>query len=112
MNGAFGRGDWIANGILLAAYHLNVPWTIPVNLLDTFFISIRRAVSKRLDRDRGAQFPVFVLCSAGSLARPVRRRTVNSPTTREFPPTRILALVVIGLLTLGSRLPSFAPDAW
>ncbi|HEX5936960.1 MAG TPA: CPBP family intramembrane glutamic endopeptidase [Actinomycetota bacterium] len=39
MNGAFGRGDWAANGVLFATYHLHVPWTIPVNLLDTFIIS-------------------------------------------------------------------------
>ena len=39
MNGAFGRGDWVANGVLFAFYHLHVPWTIPVNLLDTFLLS-------------------------------------------------------------------------
>ena len=35
MNGTFGHADWVANGILFAAYHLHVPWTIPINLLDT-----------------------------------------------------------------------------
>jgi membrane protease YdiL (CAAX protease family) len=39
MNGAFGRGDWAANGVLFATYHLHVPWAIPANLLDTFIIS-------------------------------------------------------------------------
>jgi membrane protease YdiL (CAAX protease family) len=39
MNGAFGRGDWVANGVLFAAYHLHVPWVIPVTLLDTFILS-------------------------------------------------------------------------
>ena len=39
MNRAFGRGDWIANGVLFATYHLHTPWLIPANLLDTFFIS-------------------------------------------------------------------------
>jgi uncharacterized protein len=39
MNGAFGRGDWVANGVLFAAYHLHVPWSIPVNLLDMFIVS-------------------------------------------------------------------------
>jgi membrane protease YdiL (CAAX protease family) len=39
MNGAFGRGDWVANGVLFAAYHLHVPWVIPATFLDTFFIS-------------------------------------------------------------------------
>lgn len=39
MNGAFGRGDWVANGVLFAVYHLHVPWQIPVNLLDTLILS-------------------------------------------------------------------------
>jgi uncharacterized protein len=39
MNGAFGRGDWVANGVLFAGYHLHVPWVIPATLLDTFIIS-------------------------------------------------------------------------
>jgi uncharacterized protein len=39
MNGVFGRGDWAANGLLFAAYHLHVPWAIPATLLDTFIIS-------------------------------------------------------------------------
>jgi membrane protease YdiL (CAAX protease family) len=36
MNGAFGRGDWVANGILFAGYHLHVPWAIPGTLLEMF----------------------------------------------------------------------------
>jgi len=39
MNGAFGRWDWAANGVLFATYHLHVPWMIPVNLLDAFILS-------------------------------------------------------------------------
>jgi membrane protease YdiL (CAAX protease family) len=39
MNGVFRRGDWFANGILFAAYHLHVPWAIPATLLDTFIIA-------------------------------------------------------------------------
>lgn len=39
MNRAFGRWDWVANGVLFAAYHLHVPWAIPVALLDTFVLS-------------------------------------------------------------------------
>jgi len=39
MNGAFGRGDWVANGILFAGYHLHMPWVIPAGLLDTFILS-------------------------------------------------------------------------
>jgi membrane protease YdiL (CAAX protease family) len=40
MNGVFGRGDWVANGVLFAAYHLHVPWVIPVTLLDTFTLAL------------------------------------------------------------------------
>jgi uncharacterized protein len=39
MNGAFGRGDWVANGVLFASYHLHVPWRIPATLLDTFILA-------------------------------------------------------------------------
>ena len=39
MNGVFGRGDWAANGVLFAAYHLHVPWAIPRALLDTFILA-------------------------------------------------------------------------
>ena len=39
MNGAFGRGDWVANGLLFAGYHLHTPWVIPTTLLDTFILS-------------------------------------------------------------------------
>ncbi|MBS42068.1 MAG: CPBP family intramembrane metalloprotease [Nocardioides sp.] len=39
MRGAFGRGDWVANGVLFAAYHLHTPWVIPASLLDAFLIS-------------------------------------------------------------------------
>lgn len=39
MAGAFGRSDWVANGLLFAAYHLHVPWMIPATLLDTFILS-------------------------------------------------------------------------
>jgi uncharacterized protein len=39
MQGAFGRGDWVANGVLFAAYHLHVPWRIPATLIDTFVLA-------------------------------------------------------------------------
>jgi membrane protease YdiL (CAAX protease family) len=39
MNGAFGRGDWVANGVLFAAYHLHMPWRIPLILLDSVALS-------------------------------------------------------------------------
>ena len=40
MRGAFGRWDWLVNGLLFGAYHLHLPWSIPANTLDTFFISL------------------------------------------------------------------------
>jgi membrane protease YdiL (CAAX protease family) len=39
MNGAFKRKDWLANGLLFAAYHLHTPWAIPTTLVDTFIIA-------------------------------------------------------------------------
>ena len=39
MNGAFGRRDWAANGVLFAAYHLHMPWVIPATLLDAFILA-------------------------------------------------------------------------
>jgi len=40
MQGAFGRWDWLANGVLFGLYHLHTPWSIPANTLDTFFVSL------------------------------------------------------------------------
>lgn len=39
MSDAFGRRDWVANGILHATYHLHMPWAIPTSLLDTFLVA-------------------------------------------------------------------------
>jgi uncharacterized protein len=40
MQGAFGRWDWVANGVLFAFYHLHMPWVIPATLIgDTFALS-------------------------------------------------------------------------
>jgi membrane protease YdiL (CAAX protease family) len=39
MNGAFGRRDWVANGLLFALYHLHIPWGIPATLLDTLILA-------------------------------------------------------------------------
>jgi membrane protease YdiL (CAAX protease family) len=39
MQGAFGRGDWAANGVLFALYHMHVPWMIPSVLMDTFVLA-------------------------------------------------------------------------
>ena len=33
MNGAFGDKDWVANGVLFGAYHLHMPWVIPISVL-------------------------------------------------------------------------------
>lgn len=40
MRGAFGRWDWLVNGLLFGVYHLHLPWSIPANTLDTFFVSL------------------------------------------------------------------------
>jgi membrane protease YdiL (CAAX protease family) len=33
MNGVFGKWDWVANGFIFGVYHLQMPWTMPVNIL-------------------------------------------------------------------------------
>jgi membrane protease YdiL (CAAX protease family) len=39
MSGAFGRWDWVANGVLFAAYHLHQPWSMPGALCDTLALA-------------------------------------------------------------------------
>jgi uncharacterized protein len=40
MKRTFGRGDWAANGVLFAGYHVAFPWMMPATLLiDTFAIA-------------------------------------------------------------------------
>jgi uncharacterized protein len=39
MNGAFGRFDWLANGVLFAAYHLHEPWVFLSPLTDSFVLA-------------------------------------------------------------------------
>jgi membrane protease YdiL (CAAX protease family) len=40
MNDAFGRGDWLANGILFAAYHVHMWWAMPSILFDTLVFAL------------------------------------------------------------------------
>lgn len=37
MRAAVGRGDWVLNGALFAAFHLHQPWSIPSSLFDGIF---------------------------------------------------------------------------
>jgi membrane protease YdiL (CAAX protease family) len=39
MNGAFGRWDWLANGVLFGFYHLHTPWVIPASVCDAFVLA-------------------------------------------------------------------------
>lgn len=39
MNGVFGRADWLANGVLFAAYHVHMPWAIPAILADALVLA-------------------------------------------------------------------------
>jgi membrane protease YdiL (CAAX protease family) len=39
MRGVFGKGDWVANGVLFALYHVHIPWVIPITLVDMFTIA-------------------------------------------------------------------------
>ena len=37
MRAAFGRGDFVASGVLHTIYHLHQPWSMPATLLDSVF---------------------------------------------------------------------------
>jgi uncharacterized protein len=39
MRSVFGRGDFVANGVLFAVYHLHIPWVIPTTLVDIFALA-------------------------------------------------------------------------
>jgi hypothetical protein len=39
MRGVFGRGDFVANGVLFAFYHLHQPWSIPASLADFIYFA-------------------------------------------------------------------------
>jgi membrane protease YdiL (CAAX protease family) len=40
MTGAFGRFDWVVNGLLFSAYHVHVWWATPHTLVDTFALAL------------------------------------------------------------------------
>ena len=54
MNGAFGRHDWIANGVLFTVYHLHRWWALPGILLGTLVYCLRAK------RHRSALVPIAV----------------------------------------------------
>jgi uncharacterized protein len=37
MRAAFGRRDWVANGVLFTLYHLHQPWSMPATLVEGIF---------------------------------------------------------------------------
>jgi uncharacterized protein len=39
MRGVFGRGDFVANGVLFGFYHLHTPWSIPAALADFIYFA-------------------------------------------------------------------------
>ena len=38
MRGVFGRGDWVANGVLFTLYHVHQPWSMPGTLVEGIFL--------------------------------------------------------------------------
>jgi membrane protease YdiL (CAAX protease family) len=38
MKNAFGRADWVANGVLFAIYHLHQPWSMPSTIVEGVFL--------------------------------------------------------------------------
>jgi hypothetical protein len=72
MNGAFGRRDWVANGLLFPAYHLHVPWVIPGNAAEHVHPRLSvQAIPPRLDRHRHPPLPERVLRSHRAQPRPL-----------------------------------------
>jgi membrane protease YdiL (CAAX protease family) len=55
MRGAFGRFDWVANGVLFGLYHLHQPWSIFASIVDGVFLY---ALPSR--RFRSAWFGIIV----------------------------------------------------
>jgi uncharacterized protein len=55
MRGAFGRFDWVANGVLFGLYHLHQPWSIFSSIVDGVFLY---ALPSR--RFRSAWFGIIV----------------------------------------------------
>jgi membrane protease YdiL (CAAX protease family) len=39
MKGAFGRWDWVANGVLFGLYHLHQPWGLPGNIVSGLLLA-------------------------------------------------------------------------
>lgn len=72
MRGVFGRSDWLANGVLFAAYHLHMPWAMPRILLDSLALAYpaRRYTSAWLSIIVHSLQSVIVV--AGSLALVLR----------------------------------------
>jgi membrane protease YdiL (CAAX protease family) len=57
MSGAFGKADWVANGVLHVTYHLHMPWVIPA--------SINRHLPRRLPRPPLPQRPLQLVVHSG-----------------------------------------------
>jgi len=38
MQAVFGKGDWVANGVLFTLYHVHVPWVMPETLVEGIFL--------------------------------------------------------------------------
>ena len=54
MKGVFGRWDWVANGVIFGVYHLQMPWTIPGNIVFGWLMAF---VAKRY---RSNWFPIIL----------------------------------------------------
>ena len=75
MNGAFGRRDWVANGLLFAGYHLHVPWAIPGTLLRCSPPRTRRSGTQRLDPGSRCTAPRASSSGSSSSRSSSERRT-------------------------------------
>ena len=78
----FGRGDWVANGLLFAGYHLHPPCRGRSQgdaARDVHHRIPDKAVSERMDRNRGAQRPERVPRDRVARDRPLRRLSPAGP---------------------------------
>lgn len=54
MKGAFGKWDWVANGVMFGLYHLHQPWGLPGNILSGLLLAF---TGKRF---RSNWFPIIL----------------------------------------------------
>ena len=88
MRGAFGRWDWLVNGVLFGVYHLHLPWSIPANTArHVLHLLPRQPVPQCADRHLRAQRPDRRLHRAAAHAgAPMTRPRRTHPRSHDHDP--------------------------